>query len=159
MKCARTTILLALVSFLAYGQVGFSHKQKSMEMTSQKTESTERRLAACYEQMYQLMITKDTMALATMLADEFELVHITGVRQPKTAYLESIANGTLNYYHATTEHIAISMHGNMAEIAGQSRVLAAVFGGGRHTWPLQLRIMLRMSNGKWLMTRATASTY
>lgn len=40
-----------------------------------------------YERMYRLMIQKDTKALGAMLSDDFELVHMTGMHQPKAVYL------------------------------------------------------------------------
>lgn len=46
-----------------------------------------------------------------------------------------------------------------ATLTGRSRVTAAVFGGGRHTWPLQLRFQLVKRDGQWLFTEARASTY
>ena len=51
-----------------------------------------------------------------------------------------------------------SVDGNNAVIIGQSRVNAAVFGGGRHTWRLELDIDLIDKDGQWLMTEARAST-
>ena len=47
----------------------------------------------------------------------------------------------------------------LTHMTGQSRVLAAVFGGGKHTWPLQLRFTLRKEARRWRLTSATASTY
>lgn len=113
-----------------------------------------------YERMYRLMIQKDVKALGTMLSDDFELVHMTGMHQPKDVYLKAIADGTLNYYKAGTENIIFnSISKNKAVITGQSRVNAAVFGSGKYTWPLQLRISLEQRNGQWIMTKAVATTY
>lgn len=113
-----------------------------------------------YERMYRLMIQKDVKALSGLLSDDFELVHMTGMHQPKAVYLKAIADGTLNYYKAETEDIIFdSVSDNKAVITGRSRVNAAVFGGGKHTWPLQLRISLEQKDGPWIMTKAVASTY
>lgn len=43
--------------------------------------------------------------------------------------------------------------------AGRSRVTAAVFGGGRHIWPLQLRFKLVKRDGRWQFTESRASTF
>lgn len=60
-------------------------------------------IEALYKQMYRAMIDKDTATLNMVHADEFMLTHMTGMRQPKQVYIQSIANGTLNYYSA--EHV------------------------------------------------------
>ena len=56
-----------------------------------------------YHEMYSAMIRKDSAKLAEILDDEFVLVHMTGMRQPKRDYISAIANGTLNYYSEDTE--------------------------------------------------------
>jgi len=105
-------------------------------------------IEALYKQMYRAMVEKDTVTLDEQHADEFVLTHMTGMRQPK-----------LNYYEATHEQIDIRIDGNRATLTGRSRVTAAVFGGGRHTWRLQLTFHLVKRNGRWLFTDSKASTY
>ena len=46
-----------------------------------------------------------------------------------------------------------------ARTVGKSRVNAAVYGGGRHTWRLQMDSQLRKKNGLWKITYSRASTY
>lgn len=112
-----------------------------------------------YEEMYRAMIAKDTAALGSMLDDTFVLVHMTGMRQSKHDYLRAIANGTLNYYSCDDTRLDISIKGESARMTGRSRVSAAVFGGGRHTWSLRLDIVLKKQDGLWLMTEIEAGTY
>ena len=112
-----------------------------------------------YEQMYHAMVEKDTAALDCVLAPEFVLVHMTGMRQSKQEYIRAIADGTLNYYSAEHEQMDVVVNGNNATLTGRSRVTAAVFGGGRHTWPLQLTFRLVKEDGRWLFTESKASTY
>ena len=109
--------------------------------------------------MYQAMVAKDTATLNRLHADDFVLVHMTGMRQSKAAYIRTIADGTLNYYSATHEQMEVRVDGDTATLIGRSRVNAAVFGGGRHTWPLQLRFRLVKREGRWLLTESKASTY
>ena len=116
-------------------------------------------IEALYKHMYRAMIAKDTATLNQVHADEFVLTHMTGMRQPKPVYIQSIANGTLNYYSAEHEQMDIKVDGNRATLTGHSRVNAAVFGGGRHTWQLQLRFQLVKRDGRWQFTAASASTY
>lgn len=116
-------------------------------------------LTSLYEDMYRAMIAKDTVVLDKMLNDGFVLVHMTGMRQPKREYLRSIANGTLNYYSCDDTNLDITVNGDNARMIGQSQVLAAVFGGVKHRWPLQLDMTLKKDNGKWQIIQAVASTY
>ena len=116
-------------------------------------------LERAYAEMYRAMIVKDTAALGSMLDDSFVLVHMTGMRQAKHDYLQAIANGTLNYYSCDDTRLEISIKGESAQMTGCSRVAAAVFGGGRHTWSLQLDIALKKQGGRWLMTEIKAGTY
>lgn len=105
------------------------------------------------------MIAKDIQTLSSMIADNFVLTHMTGMKQPRSAFLQSIANGTLNYFSAQHEHVSIHVEGQTATLTGQSRVQAAVFGGGRHGWNLQLRCRLVGMDGQWQLASAAASTY
>ena len=127
--------------------------------TTLQMETEEERIACCYEDMYRAMIAKDTAALGSLLDDSFVLVHMTGMRQSKAEYLRSITQGTLNYYSCEDTQLDITVKDNRALLIGRSRVNAAVFGGGRHTWRLQLDIDLEKKDEHWLMTEARASTY
>ena len=119
-----------------------------------------KQLEDCYRQMYRAMIDKDRAALSRVLDDSFVLVHMTGMRQDKESYIRAIENGTLNYYSADHERFEIeAMTETQAEAIGQSRVNAAVFGGGRHTWRLELRMKLIRRGSEWKIAKAEASTY
>ena len=37
--------------------------------------------------------------------------------------------------------------------------LAAVYGGGKHRWNLQLKFTAKKEGGKWIFTHCAASTY
>ena len=112
-----------------------------------------------YEQMYRAMVEKDTATLDRVHTPEFVLIHMTGMRQTKADYLQAIADGTLNYYSAENERMDVTVDGDHATLIGRSRVTAAVFGGGRHTWRLQLSFRLAKRDGQWLFTESRASTY
>ena len=116
-------------------------------------------LAECYHTMYQGMIQKDSVLLAGVLDDSFALLHMTGMRQSKRQYIEAIVNGTLNYYSEQTDTVDIAVAGDTARLVGQSQVTAAVFGGGKHTWRLQLAMEAVKRDRHWYFTGAKASTY
>ena len=116
-------------------------------------------LIMLYENMYQLMISKDTDSLAKILSEEFALHHMTGMVQKKQEFLQAVRQGTLNYFSAAHEKIDVQITGDHALIIGDSRVLAAVFGGGRHTWRLRQTISCKKENSAWLMEKSVASVY
>ena len=105
------------------------------------------------------MVNKDRAELERVHDESFVLVHMTGMRQPKDIYISSIMDGTLNYYAASHEDMQVEVKGDTAVLIGKSRVTAAVFGGGKHTWRLQLRFQLVKKNGEWCFALASASTY
>ncbi|MBQ9526782.1 MAG: nuclear transport factor 2 family protein [Fretibacterium sp.] len=121
--------------------------------------SDEDKIREMYRVMYRHMISKDIARLGSLLDDAFALVHMTGMRQPKRDYIRAIQDGTLNYFSEEPENLEVTVNGDKASLIGQSRVNAAVFGGGRHTWRLELDIDLKRQDGRWLMTEARASTY
>lgn len=116
-------------------------------------------IRALYEGMYRAMIAKDTVALGRLLTEDSVLVHMTGHRQSRKEYLSEIASGVLNYYSVETDALEITVDGDTARMTGRSRVNAAVYGGGRHTWRLQMDSQLRKENGMWRIAYSRASTY
>ena len=121
--------------------------------------SGKEQIETCYRQMYRGMVEKDRGLLSEVLDDTFVLVHMTGMRQNKEAFIRAVENGTLNYYSANHQRIDVETHGDTAELVGQSVVNAAVFGGGRNIWHLQLRLKLIRADGAWKIAEAKAVTY
>ncbi|MCM1397868.1 MAG: nuclear transport factor 2 family protein [Clostridium sp.] len=116
-------------------------------------------LIMLYENMYQFMIKKDIDKLAGILSDEFSLHHMTGMVQGKQDFLKAVRQGTLNYFSAVHEKINVQITGNCAQLIGDSQVLAAVFGGGRHTWRLRQTISCKKEHGTWVIEKSVASVY
>ena len=112
-----------------------------------------------YTDMYHAMVNKDRSELERLHDNSFVLIHMTGMRQSKEVYIDSIMDDTLNYYSEQTEGLEISIDGDHAVMTGRSRVTAAVFGGGRRTWRLQLKFTLIRRERGWKLTSAQASTY
>ena len=117
------------------------------------------KLRKLYEDMYAAMVGKDDAELDRVHDESFVLVHMTGMRQDKKTYIRSILNGTLNYYSAVTENLSVQVNGDDATMTGRSRVSAAVFGGGKHTWRLQLFFHAKRTENGWKLTKAEASTW
>ena len=116
-------------------------------------------IAECYKEMYRGMIDKNRGLLSRVLDESFVLVHMTGMRQSKEAFIRAVEDGTLNYFSAGHQSIDVSIEGESASLVGKSLVNAAVFGGGRHTWRLQLKLKLVKKSDDWKITEAKASVY
>ena len=121
--------------------------------------SEQEQIKELYQRMYDAMVAKDQKVLEELHDDDFVLVHMTGMHQSQNEYIQAIMNGTLNYYHGKHESMTVSVHGDKASLVGQSRVNAAVFGGGKHTWLLCLEITWIKRGSGWKIYKATASTY
>ena len=118
-----------------------------------------KRIRALYEAYWQCMIRKDADGLRAMMAEDYFLLHMTGVRQSAETFLAGLLDGTFNYYAAEHDSIDVRVDGDRAELVGRSRVLAAVYGGGKHRWRLQGDFTLRREQGDWLLTSSRASVY
>lgn len=116
-------------------------------------------LIMLYENMYQYMIKKDTDSLGKILSDEFSLRHMTGMVQKKQEFLNAVRQGTLNYFSAVHEKIDVQIAGDYARLIGDSQVLAAVFGGGRHKWKLRQTISCKKEHDIWKIEKSVASVY
>ena len=112
-----------------------------------------------YREMYRAMITKNAEGLNVVLDDSFVLVHMTGMRQNKKAFIQAVMNGTLNYYSCEDDSVEATVNGHTATVIGKSRVAAAVFGGGRHIWRLEQDLRLTKKDDRWMITQSEASTY
>jgi uncharacterized protein (TIGR02246 family) len=113
-----------------------------------------------YHDMYSAMVKKDEAELDRVHDESFVLIHMTGMRQDKATYIRAIMDGTLNYYSEKTDSLDVQVNpDDTAVLTGRSIVTAAVFGGGRHTWRLQLRFDLKKTGDEWKLLKAQASTY
>ena len=120
----------------------------------------EQQIRELYQRTWRAMIAKDERALGECHADDFVLVHMTGTRQPKAAYIRAIMDGTLNYYSERTERIDIRLtDARHATVTGRSEVSATVYGGGRHTWHLLMQFRAVREGGAWRMSHCRVSTY
>ena len=117
--------------------------------------------AQLYRDLCDASMRKDADGMAAVLAGDYALVHMTGMRQSKRAYIVAVLDGTLNYYSIEHDSIDVMVgpDGEHAVIRGCSRVNAAVFGGGRRTWHLQQDLKAEKRDGEWLLVESRASTY
>lgn len=122
----------------------------------------ERALTDLYREMWRCMVAKDIAGLAACCADDYTLTHMTGVRQDRQAFLDAVADGTLNYFatHHDRIDVRVAPDGRTARLTGCTSVEAAVYGGGRHTWQLRGDFCARReADGRWRFTEETTGTY
>lgn len=119
----------------------------------------EEQIKALYRDYWRCMIEKDVNGLRSMMAAEYSLTHMTGVRQSAEAFLRGLSDGTFQYFGAEHDAVDVRVTGERATMTGKSRVLAAVYGGGKHLWRLCGDFTLKKENGRWLLTSSKASTY
>jgi len=112
-----------------------------------------------YRKYWQYMIEKNADGLRSLMTDDYTLLHMTGVKQSAEAFLKGLLDGTFHYYSAEHDSIEVTVAGDHANMIGRSRVLAAVYGGGKHSWRLRGDFTLRKENGRWKFSSSSASTY
>ena len=112
-----------------------------------------------YRKYWSCMISKDVDGLRDLMADDYYLLHMTGVKQSAKVFLNGLLDSTFNYYSADHDSIEVSLNGDHAIMTGRSRVMAAVYGGRKSSWRLQGDFTLRKENGNWKFTSSKASTY
>ena len=112
-----------------------------------------------YREYWRCMMAKDAEGLRKIMAEDYVLMHMTGVRQSREEFLRGLRDGTFNYYAAEHDSIEVEIRENGASMTGKSRVLAAVYGGRKTSWRLQGDFTLRRENGVWRFTSSRASTY
>ena len=121
--------------------------------------SDEEQIKELYRTYWNYMIDKNAEGLRDLMAGDYYLRHMTGVKQSVDEFLKGLLNGTFNYYSAEHDEIIVNINGDTAIMIGKSRVLATVYGGGKNSWRLQGDFTLRKENGNWKLTSSKASTY
>ena len=112
-----------------------------------------------YRKYWRYMIDKDAEGLRSLMARDYYLLHMTGLKQSAETFLSGLLDGTFNYYSAEHDSIDVEINGDRASMTGRSRVVAAVYGGRKSSWRLQGDFTLRKEEGVWRFTSSRASTY
>ena len=112
-----------------------------------------------YIDLCEASINKDLDKLDEILSDDYVLVHMTGMKQSKEDYIESVKNGELSYFETKHESIEVTINGNEATILGKTKTLASPFGSSKSWWNLRQDLKAKKINGKWMITFSKASSY
>lgn len=118
------------------------------------------KVAQKYLLMYEGMINKNKALLEETLDVDFLLTHMTGLEQDRSTYINGILDNILNYYSVDHEAIDVEIiDDHLAHFTGKSYVNAAVFGGSKRNWRLQLKGSAIKRDGDWKLLNINASTY
>lgn len=112
-----------------------------------------------YRKYWEYMIGKNAGGLRSLMASDYFLLHMTGVKQPAEVFIRGLLDGIFNYYSADHDSVDVEINGDKASMIGRSRVVAAVYGGRKSSWHLQGDFTLRKEQGVWKFTSSRASTY
>ena len=116
-------------------------------------------ISEMYKRYWQCMIGKNAEGLRGLMAKDYYLLHMTGVKQSAEEFLNGLLDGTFNYYSAEHDRIEVKIDGDRATMTGQSRVVAAVYGGRKSSWRLRGDFTLRKEGGSWKFISSRASVY
>ena len=112
-----------------------------------------------YIELCKASINKDIDKLEELLDRDYILVHMTGVRQTKDEYINSVLKGDLEYYEVIHDSIDVEVDGNKAMLIGKTRTLASPYGSIKSWWNLKQEMKLEKINGRWVIIYSKASTY
>lgn len=112
-----------------------------------------------YIKLCDASINKDADTLNKILAEDYVLIHMTGKRQSKPDYINSVLSGELKYYESIHESIEVNIDEDKATIIGKTKTLASLFGFGKSWWKLRQDVLLEKVNDTWIIKQSKASSY
>lgn len=104
-------------------------------------------------------INKDLTKIEEILANNYSLIHMTGMKQSKEDYIDAVRNGDLKYYESVHESIDVNIDGDIAKVIGKTKTLVSPFGMSKSWWRLRQDLVVKKVDGKWLIVSSKASTY
>ena len=112
-----------------------------------------------YIDLCEASINKDLIKLDEILSDDYVLVHMTGMKQTKEDYLDSVKSGELSYFESKHESIDVNVNGDDATIIGKTKTLASPFRTSKSWWNLRQDLKAKKIDGKWILMYSKASSY
>lgn len=109
-------------------------------------------------QLIQLMIQRDTSAMALFLAPSFTLTHITGYVQSRAEWLSEVQTESMKYYSAREVSIDSHSAGGRTVVTIRHQLDARIW-GSRNVWPLQQVMTLEEQDGRWLILQSVATLF
>lgn len=112
-----------------------------------------------YRDYNRAMAADDVTALASLLAPDFTLTHMTGYVQPRAEWLQEISAGTMHYFSSVEDHVRMTSTTTGWQVVGQNRVVASIHGSRQTEWPLNTVLRLEKVAGHWQIQSAVVTTY
>ena len=75
----------------------------------------EERIKELYIRYWEYMISKDINGLRSLQADDYYLLHMTGVKQDREVFIKGLLDGTFNYYSAEHDSIEVNVSVRVGE--------------------------------------------
>lgn len=105
---------------------------------------------ALEKQRVEAQLKKDTLALATIFADDLEFVHSTATKENKAAYLVSLATGKWDYRAMEVQESTAREYDKTVVVTGLVKM--TTFGGGRlNNFRMRYTDVYVNRKGKWQM--------
>ena len=113
---------------------------------------------ASYKAQRRAMVAGDADALGALLAGGFELIHMTGYRQPRAEWLADVRSGAMTYHSMEDVDVSVDVSGDAPVVTARTCTAASIWGASG-TWPLQLRISFAQEGTAWVAAGTVASTW
>jgi hypothetical protein len=126
--------------------------------TVTSSEDDKAQIIQSHRDLFAAAMAGDTARVSELLDDSYTLTHITGYVQPKEEWLAAITSGEMQYHAIKEDSVTVDVTGDKAVLVGRSKVTATI-NGSRGTWNLQSTTTYARKNGKWIATKAVATTY
>lgn len=115
-------------------------------------------LEELHSALCEAMVAGDLAELDAILADGFNLTHMTGYVQAKAEWLDAIQTGQMQYHRMETVEAALSTEDTASALTARTLTEATIW-GSRATWRLTLRSWFEPRGDDWVITRTVASTW
>ena len=109
---------------------------------------TDRLILATEQQRFASMVSRDTVALRPLLADDLVYIHSNALQETKAAHLSAIATGRLVYASMLRETAQVRRYGKMALTNGIVQVTGVVNGTSFDVRLLYTAVYRRV-RGQW----------
>ncbi len=76
-----------------------------------------------YRELHAASVAKDADRIRSLLAEDYCLIHMTGMRQPGEEYISSVTDGTLKWNNLG--HVLAGGNGAVGDIEGKSELRQA----------------------------------
>ncbi len=126
---------------------------------NQLNNTEEEKIKELYRELCETSISVDLEKMNSILADNYVLVHMTGMEQTKDEYMDSVSSGELKYYESIHESIEVKINGNKATLIGKTKTLASPFGSSKSWWNLRQDMIMEKIDDEWKIVHSVASTY